>query len=76
MMATKKTLAFKLGDKLKITRSGELGIVFGRATYVDSNPQFLLRYCRADGVAADGWFHESEVELVEPATSEPEQAAA
>lgn len=73
-MATKKSFDFKLGDKLKIARSGEIGVVAGRAHYVDSNPTYWVRYTRADGVAADSWFNESELDLVEANAEEPAAA--
>lgn len=74
-MATKKSFDFKLGDEVKIRRSSEGGVIAGRAHYVDSNPTYWLRYRRNDGVAADGWFSESEIELVR-SSADTESASA
>lgn len=57
-MATKKTFAFKLGDTATL-ESGETGTIVGRAQYVDSNPQYYLRYTAADGRLVTNWWDES-----------------
>lgn len=57
-MAVKKTFNFKLNDKVKLA-SGEAGEVIGRAQYVDSNPQYQVRYVAADGRMVQDWWNES-----------------
>lgn len=53
-MAVKKTFDFKLKDRVKLD-SGEAGEVIGRAQYVDSNPQYMVRYVAADGRMTQEW---------------------
>lgn len=58
-MAVKKNFAFKLGQGVTIKVSGEEGYIQGRAHYVDSNPQYNVRYKSADGRAVEAWWNES-----------------
>ncbi len=57
-MAVKKSFAFKLGDAVKL-ESGERCTVIGRAHYLDSNPQYMVRYVAADGRMTECWWAES-----------------
>lgn len=47
---------FDLGAEVKIRCSGEQGMVIGRAEYVDSADQYLVRYKAADGRAVTNWW--------------------
>jgi hypothetical protein len=53
---------FTLGQRVKITCSGETGEIVGRAEYVNSEPCYYIRYARADGVADNSWWAESALE--------------
>ena len=53
---------FELGQKVKVSISGETGFIKGRAEYEDSPNQALIHYKAADGRAVDGWFQESELD--------------
>lgn len=55
---------FIIGQKVQITRSGELGIIEGRAEYDDYPNCYLLKYTAADGRAAEDWFKEKELSQV------------
>ncbi|QOR55767.1 MAG: hypothetical protein YHS30scaffold667_63 [Phage 65_10] len=55
---------FKLGDAVRIQRSGEVGTIVGRAVYLDSAPSNMLRYKTADGRYSEIWVVDSELELV------------
>ncbi len=58
-----KAFEFELGQFVRIVRgTNEVGEVTGRAEYLNSNPQYLVAYTAADGRAADGWLHGSELE--------------
>jgi hypothetical protein len=50
---------FGLGSTPTITVSGEVGLVVGRAEYLNSEPSYLLQYRRNDGIAAEEWWRES-----------------
>jgi hypothetical protein len=52
-----------LGGQVTIKASGETGEVIGRAHYLTSEPNNLLRYKRADGVATEGWWPDSALEV-------------
>jgi hypothetical protein len=58
-MAVKKTFAFKLEDMVKLDQSNEVGVIVGRAHYVDSNPTYYIRYKAADGRLIESWWNES-----------------
>lgn len=55
---------FELGQKVKVSISGESGFVKGRAEYEDGPNQIFIHYLAADGRAVDDWFQESELEAV------------
>lgn len=52
-------MKFNLGDSVKITASGETGIVRGRAQYIGSEDSYLVHYKAADGRAVSDWWTES-----------------
>ncbi|QQN35661.1 hypothetical protein JHW33_03175 [Rahnella aceris] len=54
---------FELGQKVKVTISGETGFVKGRAEYEDSHNMVFIHYKAADGRAVDNWFRESELDI-------------
>lgn len=47
---------YNLGDKVKITISGESGEVIGRAEYTATNPQYFVLFKAADGRAVTAWW--------------------
>jgi len=56
---------FQLNLKVKIKISGEMGAIAGRAEYATHNePLYFLKYVRADGVASEGWWYQSDIEAV------------
>lgn len=63
-MATKRTFAFKLDQPVKLRDSDETGHVIGRAHYVDSNPQYQIRYKAGDGRVVESWWYETAIEAV------------
>lgn len=52
-------MKFQLGTKVLIAISGEAGQIIGRAEYLDSHPQYYVRYTAADGRATTAWWEES-----------------
>ena len=50
---------FDLMQIVTIEESGETGTVVARAEYLDSKPQYQVRYKRADGTAGETWWAES-----------------
>ena len=59
-MAVKQKFVYKLGDAVTLT-SGEGGTVIGRAHYLDSNPQYLVRYADGTGRLVENWWFESAI---------------
>jgi len=53
------TFRFELGDNVGIIVSSERGMVIARAEYLESEPQYLLRYKAADGRACEAWWAEN-----------------
>lgn len=49
---------FQLGQTVVIATSGETGEVIGRAEYLASQPNYLIRYRCADGRAVEAWWTE------------------
>jgi len=60
----KMRFGFKLGDAVKITTSGESGVVIGRAEYTTCEPQMQVRYKTTDGRAIESWWTQSALEAV------------
>lgn len=50
---------FGMGATPVITVSGEIGLVVGRAEYVNSEPSYLLQYRSNRGDAVEEWWRES-----------------
>lgn len=49
---------FKLGDRVRLTESGEDGAVVGRAEYSNSSNTYLIRYKAGDGRQVEQWWQE------------------
>lgn len=63
-MATRKAFKFKLGEKVALP-SREGGVVEGRAHYINSNPQYLVKYIAADGRFVSAWHDEDDLKTRE-----------
>ena len=48
--------SFKLGDRVRITESGESGEVIGRAHYSYAEDGYLIRYTAGDGRRVVNWW--------------------
>lgn len=46
----------QLNDQVRITASREEGLVIGVATYLNAEPQALVRYCAGDRRAVERWW--------------------
>lgn len=55
----KKAFLFEIGDNVKINVSNEHGTVIGCAQFLDSDHQYLIRYCAGDGRGVEQWWQES-----------------
>lgn len=62
-----KTFAYELGDTVRITCSGETGVITSRMQSLRSNDQYLLRYQNAEGRAVEEWWSEDALEEIETA---------
>ena len=51
-----KTFAHELNATVTIAASGERGTVIARAEYLESTPNYLIRYKAADGRAVESWW--------------------
>ena len=50
------------GKAVKITRSGEIGVITGFALHQrNRQPQFFVEYKAADGRAVDAWLYEDQI---------------
>lgn len=58
-------MKFELKQMVKITTSGEQGVIVGRAEYSIAEPNYLLHYTQADGRAAEQWWGEFALEVTE-----------
>jgi len=57
-----KEFKYLLGDAVKLQRSGEEGVVIGRAEYATgSENQYQIRYKAADGRQVESWWGESAI---------------
>lgn len=54
--------AHELGAAVTIAASGESGTVIGRAEYVESTPNYWVRYKAADGRAVEAWWSGSALQ--------------
>lgn len=55
-------MRYSLNEKVKITVSGEQGLVIGRAEYLHGETMYQVRYRCADGRAVEAWWAESAIE--------------
>lgn len=55
---------FSLGQEVKVTISGEKGVVYGRAQYRHSENSYWIHYKAADGRAQDAWWEESKLTAI------------
>lgn len=53
---------FELDSRVKITESGEEGVVKGRAEYTSSEAAYYIHYKAGDGRAVCAWWGESVLE--------------
>lgn len=53
---------FGLNDCVKISVSGECGVIRARAEYVHCENSYLLCYKAGDGRATEAWWAESQIE--------------
>lgn len=72
-MASKKTFNFKLNDAVALagsfaitdamgnTKAVETGVVVGRAHYINSDPQYYVRYTTAQGCQVEQWLAEDAI---------------
>ena len=57
-----KDFLFELGKEVKISCSGETGIVISRSQHLESDDQYLIRYKCADGRATESWWGATALE--------------
>lgn len=51
--------SFDLHSRVRLVESDETGTVIGRAEYVESANQYLVRYRAGDGRQVESWWAES-----------------
>lgn len=55
------------GAAVRIKRSSEAGKITGFASHMrGKTKQFYVEYLGADGRATEDWFHEDQIEMVNP----------
>lgn len=52
-------LKFQLGQRVRLTESGEEGSIIARAEYLTQEAQYYVRYRAADGRQTEVWWGES-----------------
>lgn len=57
-----RTFKFDLGEAVAIAVSSEKGHVIARAEYLNSDPQYLVRYQAADGRGTESWWNEDALQ--------------
>ena len=57
-------MKFELGDHVRIHSGAENGGIIGRAEYVNTCNNYLVRYVAGDGRAIESWWAEDALELV------------
>lgn len=55
---------FDLNQQVKISTSGEIGVIIGRAEYITQIPQYWVRYKCADGRAIECWWAQDALEAM------------
>lgn len=66
---------FELGAAVRLSMSGEGGVVLGRAEYVGDRPSYYIRYVAADGRQVEEWFKNDALEIVTKAATGEEPGA-
>ncbi len=59
--ASDKAFKYELGQSVKVSISGETGVIKGRAEYTNCIDGYFVHYLAADGRAQDRWFNEDEI---------------
>lgn len=54
---------FALHQRVRLTVSGEVAMVIGRAEYAHGENSYFLRYKSTDGRAVEAWWGESALEV-------------
>ena len=57
-----KGFKYNLSDYVGLIGSDENGQIIGRSEYVNSEPQYLIRYMAADGRLVEAWWDEDALE--------------
>lgn len=57
-----KKYKFDLEENVQLVMSGEKGFVIGRAEYLETVNNYLVRYVTADGSQIESWFCEGALE--------------
>lgn len=58
-MEVEQAFEFELAAMVKLVTSNEVGEVIGRAEYLESSPQYYIRYCNGAGVQTEAWWSQS-----------------
>lgn len=56
------TFAFDLGQEITLSRSGERGIVVGRAEFTNAVDSYYVRYVAGDGRQTEAWWPMDAIE--------------
>lgn len=67
MVAARIPFDYELGAEVKLSRSEETGQIIGRIEYLLNEPQYQVRYPRADGVQVEEWINQSALTQIPPA---------
>ncbi len=60
-MDTPKEFKFKLGDKVRLVLSDEVGTIEGRGEFTNSDNQYLVRYKAGDNRLTEAWWTETAI---------------
>lgn len=64
-MAEQKTWKFDMGQRVALIDSGEEGVVIARAEYSNSDDNYYVRYCAADGRQTEAWWTGDALDVAE-----------
>ena len=64
-----KKFKFNIGDRVKLTESGEEGVVIGRAEYRYATDSFLILYKSGCGRQVENWWNVEFIEIAEQKTA-------
>lgn len=67
--------AFKLGDTVGLSQSGESGVVFGHAEFLNGTHSYLLVYKAADGRQTEAWWEQDRLTAAGKATAATDKKA-